>query len=281
LSGAVWSSTWTPPDTVPPALSIDSPAEGATVGESAILVKGTTDPDARLQVNGITAALGPFGAFELLVPLRPGANRVLARAIDASGNAREVSVNVTFIDPRVALEERLNETIRDLFLARADLNTTARSLAEARAQLNSTSENLSAVRDRVAVLEAQLADALRRLAAAEAAASALQSQLAVALASLNATRSDLEDAKAALAAANASRAAGENRMNDLANGSARADRAASETALALLFTLVTFLAAAVALQWFGHLRTMRLVDERLGQAGQPPIGQMPNRGPPR
>lgn len=94
-------------DITPPTLSLTSPTEGATVEVASVTITGTTEPGARVTVNGLVADVSASGAFSFILALVEGDNTITARATDPAGNNRTVSVTVTFANPVPGLEEDL------------------------------------------------------------------------------------------------------------------------------------------------------------------------------
>jgi hypothetical protein len=90
-------------DLTPPHVAIYTPADGATVAETSVLVAGLVNDivagsvnagDARVSVNGVPAAVANRSFVAVGVPLRPGANVLTAAATDASGNQGQASITV-------------------------------------------------------------------------------------------------------------------------------------------------------------------------------------------
>lgn len=85
---------------VPPLLSISSPAYGATVSADSVAVQGSVDgtgSEPKLSVNGAPVALSLFGysgTFSTTVPLSVGSNTISVTAIDCLGNANIQSIVV-------------------------------------------------------------------------------------------------------------------------------------------------------------------------------------------
>ncbi|WP_224362636.1 RCC1 domain-containing protein [Hyalangium versicolor] len=93
-----------PPDTQAPEVQVLSPMEGQSITVRRVRLEGTATDALHLAsltwaLNGSepealdVAALGTGGAFAFEVTPRPGANKVLLRATDASGNATEVTAS--------------------------------------------------------------------------------------------------------------------------------------------------------------------------------------------
>ena len=92
-------------DRTPPALTITSPADGASVNEATLAVAGTA-ADALSGLTNVTcddapaAVSGP--SFNCPVQLDEGANVVVVRARDVAGNEASVSLNITFDEATTA-----------------------------------------------------------------------------------------------------------------------------------------------------------------------------------
>jgi hypothetical protein len=85
-------------DSVPPAISISSPANGSTVSSSSLAVSGSVSDGssgvAAVLCNGAAATFGG-GAFSCNVTLNQGDNTVQVMATDAAGNSSSANVGVT------------------------------------------------------------------------------------------------------------------------------------------------------------------------------------------
>ncbi|HJT01764.1 MAG TPA: Ig-like domain-containing protein [Terriglobales bacterium] len=85
-------------DSLPPALSISSPANSTTVSSSSLAVSGSVSDAssgvASVLCNGAAATFGG-GAFSCNVTLNQGGNTVQVVATDAAGNSTSANVNVT------------------------------------------------------------------------------------------------------------------------------------------------------------------------------------------
>ena len=96
-SGRMTSATTTVTvDTVPPKLSVTSPANWQEVHADRVMVRGTVEFGAVLQVDGTTASNAmPDGTFAREVLLAIGSNTITVTAQDAAGNTRRVAILVT------------------------------------------------------------------------------------------------------------------------------------------------------------------------------------------
>lgn len=105
-------------DSVPPKLSVASPANWQEVHSEKVTVRGTVELGAVLQINGTTVSnTMPDGSFAHEVALAVGSNTITVTAQDAAGNTRRVAVLVT----RVAA----NETTIVLTIGSKDMTVNA------------------------------------------------------------------------------------------------------------------------------------------------------------
>lgn len=160
----VFLARYQAPDTAPPGLALTAPADGAHTDTGSVLVQGTTEPGARVEVGGTAAAVAPDGSFQARVALDPGANTVTVTATDAAGNRATAFVDVTFDDPVPALQAALEEAQAnasaaaeglaaaqgDLAAAVDDLNATQSDLSDAQAELAAASQDRASLRDALA-----------------------------------------------------------------------------------------------------------------------------------
>ncbi len=94
-----------PPDTTPPAVAIQVPANGSTVDAGNVTVQGTASDDrgvayVDLSVDGTTwtRATGT-ASWSGVLNLAAGTHTIYARATDTSGNAKIASITVTVVGP--------------------------------------------------------------------------------------------------------------------------------------------------------------------------------------
>jgi hypothetical protein len=83
-----------------PVVKITAPANGLKTARSRVTVTGTATDNGGVSsftVNGAAVALGAGGAFSTVVPLKVGANTIIAQAGDKTGNASQASVALTRI----------------------------------------------------------------------------------------------------------------------------------------------------------------------------------------
>jgi len=74
-------------DDTPPALAILSPPEMFVAPLPSVELKGKTERDAKVKVNGQKAAVGADGTFTFPLTLKEGVNLVTIEAIDTAGNS--------------------------------------------------------------------------------------------------------------------------------------------------------------------------------------------------
>ncbi len=81
-------------DTLPPALAILTPSNGAITRDATVTVIGNTEVRASVTVAGIPVDASS-GVFQVDVPLVEGANDIVVRAADAAGNRVQAVVRAT------------------------------------------------------------------------------------------------------------------------------------------------------------------------------------------
>ena len=108
-------------DTVAPPITIATPTSGSTVTVPTVTVAGTTEPGARVVVNGYSVIASTSGAFSIRLALLSGANAITVTATDEAGNTGSDSVSVTYTDPVPGLRQQLNDTKSDLGTTNANL----------------------------------------------------------------------------------------------------------------------------------------------------------------
>lgn len=86
-------------DTVPPTLSVASPAEGLITNNATLTVAGTTNDvtssPVTLTVNGTAVTVGSDGAFSTKIALTNGSNTITVIATDSAGKSTTVTRHVT------------------------------------------------------------------------------------------------------------------------------------------------------------------------------------------
>lgn len=86
-------------DTVPPALTITSPADGLITNEESLTVSGTTNDvtstPVTVTVNGTPVTVQSNGSFTTTITLKSGANTITVVATDAAGLKTTITRTVT------------------------------------------------------------------------------------------------------------------------------------------------------------------------------------------
>ncbi len=85
-------------DTTPPALTITQPTNAAT-DKPATTVVGTTEPTAKVTINGSAADVVGDGSFSFGINLVSGMNTINILALDEAGNKTEKVVYITYNPP--------------------------------------------------------------------------------------------------------------------------------------------------------------------------------------
>lgn len=82
----------------PPSLNISSPSDGQSFSkdQNTVDVKGTTDTDVKITVNGFWAITYNNGSFSYSLPLQNGENKIKIVATDIAGNSIEKELRVTY-----------------------------------------------------------------------------------------------------------------------------------------------------------------------------------------
>ncbi len=83
-------------DEVPPKLTITSPAEMFIAPTSSLEVRGQTERDARVRINGQKAEVGADGSFRFPLTLKEGVNLVTIEAADPAGNTEYARRVITY-----------------------------------------------------------------------------------------------------------------------------------------------------------------------------------------
>src|SRR5207244_4111837 len=77
-------------DTTAPSLTVTAPAQGSRLATISVQVTGTTDADATVSVNGISAPVSSIGGFDVTIVLLDGHHTVTIVATDPAGNHGQV-----------------------------------------------------------------------------------------------------------------------------------------------------------------------------------------------
>lgn len=82
----------------PPSLNLSSPSDGQTFTKDQNIaeIKGTTDIDVKVTVNGLWAITDNLGNFSYRLPLQNGENKIKIIATDIAGNKIEKEVRFTY-----------------------------------------------------------------------------------------------------------------------------------------------------------------------------------------
>jgi hypothetical protein len=86
-------------DTEPPELSITSPTDNTDFygsGQKMLTIKGTTEADAKLQINDRLAIVDSNGNFSFTTALNDGTNNFNVKSTDTADNTKEISFKVNF-----------------------------------------------------------------------------------------------------------------------------------------------------------------------------------------
>lgn len=81
-------------DREPPPLVVLAPTEGESIAGAALRVRGTTEPGARVEIDGALAPVDAEGHFSVTRPIPRGLTNVVVHAWDGLGNGRVVTRSV-------------------------------------------------------------------------------------------------------------------------------------------------------------------------------------------
>lgn len=86
-------------DTTPPVLNVSEPKAFSDIHTAYVLVKGTTEKDAKVTINGVGVEVNSTtGAFEYNVPLvNPGLVSIEVIAEDIAGNTTKASIPINYV----------------------------------------------------------------------------------------------------------------------------------------------------------------------------------------
>ncbi|MBI4089148.1 MAG: hypothetical protein HY424_00395 [Candidatus Levybacteria bacterium] len=84
--------------TAPPSLNITSPVNDTTYGKDQNFadIKGATDADVKVTVNGFWAITDSNGNFSYRLPLQNGENKIRITATDTAGNKTEKEIKLNY-----------------------------------------------------------------------------------------------------------------------------------------------------------------------------------------
>lgn len=96
----------------PPAVKIDSPADGAWTNQKLVTVAGTVDPGTSVRVNGQETTPAADGRFHVDVVLDEGVNKLVIDATDPVGNKTYIEHQATLDThpPSVQIDSLADET---------------------------------------------------------------------------------------------------------------------------------------------------------------------------
>lgn len=82
----------------PPSLNVNSPTDGQSFSkdQNTVNVRGATDTDTKVTINGFWAITDSNGEFSYNLPLQNGDNKVKIEAIDVAGNKTTKEIKVTY-----------------------------------------------------------------------------------------------------------------------------------------------------------------------------------------
>jgi len=224
----VFSSFLHAPDIEAPSLQVTAPSDGVHLDQGAVVVRGTTEPGARVVANGVEAEVDANGTFAALVPLLPGPNPLSITARDAAGNIANSNLTVTFDDPVPQLEA-------DLVAARAAAEAAGLAANDSAAQASAAGAQSDALTTQVAQLG-------QRLNASMAETAAVSLRLNGSMAEVGTLAAAVADADGRIASLQQENAA----LQAQVNASARAAPAGGIDLLALAAIAVAGVALAAA-----------------------------------
>ena len=81
-----------------PSLEIEEPSDDKTItgGDKKVMVKGTTDTENTIRINGSIIIVQPSGSFQREISLQDGVNEITIEAINKVGNINSVTKKVTY-----------------------------------------------------------------------------------------------------------------------------------------------------------------------------------------
>jgi bacillopeptidase F len=79
-----------------PKIAISEPADGTEITKDEIVIKGSTDKNNSVEVNGAPVVVSATGAFEEEVRLKEGENSIEVLAIDEAGNEEKIELKINY-----------------------------------------------------------------------------------------------------------------------------------------------------------------------------------------
>lgn len=89
----------------PPPLVVESPDEGLIISGRRVEVKGKTDPDATVSINGVGILVREDGAFFDQIAVFPGSNTVTIVATSRYGKRASITREVVAEEPQFRVQE--------------------------------------------------------------------------------------------------------------------------------------------------------------------------------
>ncbi|HUC94635.1 MAG TPA: Ig-like domain-containing protein [Candidatus Saccharimonadales bacterium] len=86
-------------DNKPPALSVDSPSDGASFfgsNQRQVTIQGTTDTGCQIMINDRIVSVDDSGIFQYTTTLNDGANSFAVKSTDQAGNTTEKDITLNF-----------------------------------------------------------------------------------------------------------------------------------------------------------------------------------------
>jgi hypothetical protein len=83
-------------DNEPPTLDIQYPEDGLTVYDQQLEIRGITDPEAKVTINGYLVMTESEGAFSHFIDLAEGDNQIVITSEDIAGNKTEKALTVNY-----------------------------------------------------------------------------------------------------------------------------------------------------------------------------------------
>jgi FecR protein/Glucodextranase, domain B len=102
-------------DATPPYLSIGAPGEGGILRQSPVELRGESEPEVALELDGQPLEVDADGRFQTVYAARPGLNQLTIKATDTAGNVTERSRSFVYMPDEHAA------VVFDQALARLDL----------------------------------------------------------------------------------------------------------------------------------------------------------------
>ncbi len=240
-------------------LAVGYPNPDDIVTTSLIPVRGSSEPGARVTIDGVPAAVDSAGLFSGQIILTSGSNIVTVAAVDLAGNTATVAIRVTYLD----LIGNLSAQITNIT---ASLNTLLAAGSATQAQLDAARAGLATAEAQLAAANASLAGEQTALASANANLTAARDNLAASQNERDAALTNLTVAQTRLSEAQTERDAANQRAQTASNGGG-----GGSGALDLVLAIAAL--GGVALGFFGMMqgrKPRRGEDEAaLGEAARP------------